>query len=89
MSYLEGKRYESDYGPLNLNKQGKALSYDVYYQRFRKIIREEMIPIFLKSDDPEVVFLVNSCKKIIFHPISLGTGTLHNWFCQVLMKLVN
>ena len=56
MSYLEGKRYEKDFGPLNLNKQGKALSYDVYYQRFRKIIREEMIPIFLKSDDPEVVF---------------------------------
>ena len=56
MSYLEGKRYEKDFGPLNLNKQGKALSYDVYYQRFRKIIREEIIPIFLKSDDPEVVF---------------------------------
>ena len=56
MSYLEGKKYEKDFGPLNLNKQGKALSYDVYYQRFRKIIREEMIPIFLKSDDPEVVF---------------------------------
>lgn len=56
MSYLEGKKYEIDYGPLNLNKQGKALSYDVYYQRFRKIIREEMIPLFLKSDDAEVVF---------------------------------
>ena len=56
MSYLEGKKYEKDYGPLNLNKRGKALSYDAYYQRFRKIIREEMIPIFLKSDDAEVVF---------------------------------
>ena len=56
MSYLEGKKYEIDYGPLSLNKQGKALSYDVYYQRFRKIIREEMIPLFLKSDDAEVVF---------------------------------
>lgn len=56
MSYLEGKRYERDYGPLNLNKQGKALTYAVYYQRFRRIIREEMIPIFLKSDDAEVVF---------------------------------
>lgn len=55
MSYLEGKRYERDYGPLNLNKQGKALTYAVYYQRFRRIIREEMIPIFLKSDDAEVV----------------------------------
>ena len=56
MTYLEGKKYEKDYGPLNLNRQGKALSYDAYYQRFRKIIREEMIPIFLKSDDAEVVF---------------------------------
>ena len=56
MSYLEGKRYERDYGPLNLNKQGKALTYAVYYQRFHRIIREEMIPIFLKSDDAEVVF---------------------------------
>ena len=56
ITYLEGKKYEKDYGPLNLNRRGKALSYDVYYQRFRKIIREEMIPIFLKSDDAEVVF---------------------------------
>ena len=85
MSYLEGKRYERDYGPLSLNKQGKALSYDVYYQRFRKIIREEMIPIFLKSDDPEVVFLVNSCKKIIFHPISLG----HWYTTQLVLSGVN
>lgn len=56
MAYLEGQKYEKDYGPLNLNKQGKALTYDVYYQRFRKIIREEMVPIFLNSDDEEVVF---------------------------------
>lgn len=56
MTYLEGKKYEKDYGPLNLNRRGKALTYDVYYQRFSKIIRDEMIPIFLKSDDAEVVF---------------------------------
>lgn len=56
MAYLEGKKYEKEYGPLNLNKQGKALTYDVYYQRFRKIIREEMIPLYLNADDEEVVF---------------------------------
>lgn len=56
MSYLEGKKYEKDYGPLNLNKRGKALTYDVYYQRFRSIIRDEMIPIYLRSDNAEVVF---------------------------------
>ena len=56
MDYLKGKKYEEDYGPLNLNKQGKALTYDVYYQRFRKIIREEMIPLYLNADDEELVF---------------------------------
>ena len=66
MTYLEGKKYEKDYGPLNLNRRGKALSYDVYYQRFRKIIHDEMIPIFLKSDDAEVVFLGSFCRSIIF-----------------------
>lgn len=56
MNYLKGKKYEKDYGPLNINKQGKALTYDAYYQRFRRIIREEMIPLYLNSDDAEVVF---------------------------------
>ena len=56
MSYLKGRKYEKDYGPLNLNKQGKALTYAVYYQRFSNIIRKEMIPIYLNSNDAEVVF---------------------------------
>ena len=79
MTYLEGKKYEKDYGPLNLNRRGKALSYDVYYQRFRKIIRDEMIPIFLKSDDAEVVFFGQTfCRSIIFPHIFSDTGTRHS-----------
>ena len=56
MKYIEGKTYEADYGPLNLDKRGKAITYDTYYQRFRKIVRDELIPIFFKSEDPKVVF---------------------------------
>ncbi len=54
MSYIEGKKYEAAYGPLSVNKQGKAITYDSYYVEFRKIVKEELVPIFLKSDDPEV-----------------------------------
>lgn len=31
------------------------MTYNSYYLKFREIIKNEMIPIYLKSDDPEVV----------------------------------
>ncbi|HFI0166428.1 TPA: site-specific integrase [Streptococcus suis] len=85
MAYLEGQKYEKDYGPLNLNKQGKALTYDVYYQRFRKIIREEMIPIFLNSDDEEVVFFGHLLQE---HNIS--PHIFRHWYTtQLVLSGVN
>lgn len=85
MVYLEGQKYEKDYGPLNLNKQGKALTYDVYYQRFRKIIREEMIPIFLNSDDEEVVFFGHLLQE---HNIS--PHIFRHWYTtQLVLSGVN
>ncbi|MGT2828366.1 site-specific integrase [Streptococcus hillyeri] len=85
MTYLEGKKYEKDYGPLSLNKQGKALTYDVYYQRFRKIIREEMIPLYLKSDDAEVVFFGHLLQE---HNIS--PHIFRHWYTtQLVLSGVN
>ena len=55
IEYLNGKKYEAAYGAFTVNKQGKAITYDNYYQRFKKIIKEEMIPKYLKSDNPEIV----------------------------------
>ena len=55
MSYIEGEKYEADYGPLSLDRNHKARTYYSYYQSFTKIIRDEMVPIFLASDLPEVV----------------------------------
>lgn len=54
-NYMEGKPYEAEYGPFSVNKQGKAITYDSYYQKFREIIKEEMIPIYLQSNDNELV----------------------------------
>ncbi|MFC6254063.1 site-specific integrase [Secundilactobacillus hailunensis] len=55
MAYLTGKQYESDFGALSINKQGRALTYDSYYQKFRTIIKKEMIPKYLASGDDETV----------------------------------
>lgn len=55
MEYLNGRPYEAAYGPLSLNRSGKALTYASYRNKFQQIILEEMIPIFLASEDPDLV----------------------------------
>ena len=54
MDYMEGHKYEADFGALTVNKQGKALTYNNYYKKFRGVI-EELIPELLKCDDAEAV----------------------------------
>lgn len=54
MTYMEHHKYEAEYGALTVNKQGKAITYDNYYQKFRKIV-EELIPILLANEDAEIV----------------------------------
>lgn len=54
MDYIEGKKYEADFGALTVNKQGKALTYDNYYKKFQNVIKD-VIPELLSSDDPEAV----------------------------------
>lgn len=53
MKYMDGKKYEAEYGAFSVNKQGRAITYDSYYQKFTKIIRDEMIPLYRDSDNPE------------------------------------
>lgn len=52
--YLEGKPYEADFGPLTLNRQGKAMTYANYVDEFKQAIKE-VIPVFLSNDDPDLV----------------------------------
>ncbi len=55
IEYLNEQPYETDYGPFSVNKQGKAYAYASYRDKFQKIIQEEMIPLYLNSDDPELI----------------------------------
>lgn len=80
MEYMKGRRYEANYGPLSVNKQGKAITYDNYYQKFHKLIKEEIIPIFLDDDDPEVV---NYGRLLIEKNIS--PHVLRHWYTVQLV----
>lgn len=55
MRYIEGRYYEADYGPLSLNRSGKAYTYPSYRQQFQKIIKDEIIPLLLESNNPSLV----------------------------------
>lgn len=52
--YLKGKKYEDAFGPLTLNKQGKAMTFPTYASEFSKAVKET-IPVLLQSDDPDLV----------------------------------
>lgn len=54
MDYMKGHKYEADFGALSVNKQGKAITYDNYYMKF-KIVIEELVPELLKCDDAEAI----------------------------------
>lgn len=80
IKYLEGKKYEKDYAPFTINKQGRAITYDSYAQRFRKIVKEELIPIFLASDDPEVAMYGR-----ILMENNLSPHVFRHWFTVQLV----
>ncbi|SCY23420.1 hypothetical protein SAMN02910292_01153 [Lachnospiraceae bacterium XBB2008] len=55
IEYMNDKPFEAAYGPFSVNKQGKAYTYASYRVHFQNIIRDEMIPLYLDSNDPELV----------------------------------
>lgn len=67
MDYLKGKKYEAEYAPFSINSSGKAMTYERYRQIFQQMILEEIVPIFLSSNDPELVIYG---KTLLQHRIS-------------------
>lgn len=74
MEYMEGRKYEADYGALTVNKQGKALTYDNYYKKFQLVI-QDVIPELLKSDDPEAVNY-----GYLLQEKNIGPHIFRHWF---------
>ena len=55
MRYMDNIAYDKERGPFSVNSRGKAMTYATYYKRFQNIVKNELIPLFLASDDPELV----------------------------------
>lgn len=54
MDYIEGQKYEAEYGGLTVNMQGKTMTYQSYYQKFREAV-SDVIPELFASDDPMLI----------------------------------
>lgn len=78
--YMKDRKYEKDYGAFSVNLQGKAITYTSYYQKFRDIINDEMIPIFLESHDPELVLYGQT---LMTH--SLSPHVFRHWYTVQLV----
>lgn len=75
LKYIGKRSYEESFGPLTTNGQGKAMTYRSYFNAFKKIVKEEMIPIYLASDDPDVVGFGR-----ILMEYDLAPHSLRHWY---------
>lgn len=80
MAYLEGKPRETEYGAMNINKQGRCYTYSSYYRQFTQIINEEIIPIFLESEDEDLVMFG---RKLMTTKIAMHV--FRHWFTVQLV----
>lgn len=74
MSYMDGAKFEADYAPLTVNKQGKAMTYISYYDRFKHLVESARNKMLL-SEDPKVV----AYGKHLF-TTNLGPHIFRHWF---------
>lgn len=85
MNYMNGRPYEAEYGAFSVNKQGRAITYDSYYSKFKEIIKAEMISIYLNSNDDELVLYGQTLME---HSIS--PHVFRHWFTvQLVLSGIN
>ena len=81
MEHMENRTYEAEYGALSVNKQGRAMTYNSFYGKFKKAV-QDTIPLLLASNDPEVVNYGH-----LLQENSLGPHILRHWFSVRLTLL--
>ena len=74
MDFMEGKKYESDYGPLTINRYGRAITYQSFYDEFAVVVKE-CIPRLLSSNNAE---MINYGHLLLENNIS--PHVLRHWF---------
>ena len=57
--YLQGRRYETEFAPMFINRDGKAMAYKSYLQKFQSLVRNYLRPRLLESEKPELHVLAH------------------------------
>lgn len=80
MNHINGRKYEAEFGALTNNRNGKAITYQSYYQKFRDIIQNELIDIYLNSGDPELMIYGRTLQEQ-----SLSPHIFRHWYTVQLV----
>ena len=73
--YLRTHSFEKDYCPMFPNSQGKAMTYQTYYNKFTSLIQNKLRPLLLSHEDPELrIYGQLLCEN------TLGPHSLRHWF---------
>ena len=78
--YLEGISFEKEYAPMFVNRYGKAMSYETYRNRFKKLVRDHLRPYLTASSDPEL----HNYGQLL-QENEIGTHVLRHWFTVQLV----
>ncbi|ABX42565.1 hypothetical protein Cphy_2199 [Lachnoclostridium phytofermentans ISDg] len=74
MEYMDGRKYEADYGPLTVNAREMAITYKSYYDKFKKVV-DDIIPVLLANNDSEV-----ATYGMLLQEKGLAPHALRHWF---------
>lgn len=74
MEYVQGKKYEAEYGALTNTSFGKAYTYNDYNYEFKKVV-SACIPKLLNSEDPKLVLYGQLLQERTISP-----HILRHWF---------
>lgn len=78
--YLSKVKFEPEYAPMFVNRNGKAMSYETYRIQFKALIRERLRPLLADSADPELrIYGQILCEH------ELSTHALRHWYTVQLV----
>lgn len=78
--YLKTVSFEKAYAPMFVNQNGKAMTYENYRLRFRKLINEHFRPLLTMSSDPELRIYGQ-----LLYENRLGTHAMRHWYTVQLV----
>ena len=80
MKYMEGRKFEKDYGPMFVNKRGMAMTYKNYKEAFDRFVNDHFRQALMNSEDPELRIYGQ-----LLYENTLSPHALRHWFTVQLV----